>query len=149
MAIVRWEPFRDLITLQDRMNRLFDERFGRLRAGDESMDSGAWSPAVDIYETDHDIVVKAELPEMKEKDIDIRLENNILTLKGERKFEKVTREENYHRVERAYGAFSRSFTLPTSVDQDKINAEYKDGVLKITLPKKAETKSKQIKVNIT
>ncbi|MBZ5551881.1 MAG: Hsp20/alpha crystallin family protein [Acidobacteriia bacterium] len=149
MAIVRCEPFRDLITLQDRMNRLLDERFGRLRTGNESMDSGAWSPAVDIYETDHDIVVKAELPEMKEKDLDIRLVNNTLTLKGERKFEKETQEENYHRVERAYGAFSRSFTLPTSVDQDKISAEYKDGVLKITLPKKVETKSKQIKVNIS
>jgi HSP20 family protein len=149
MAIVRREPFRDLITLQDRMNRLFDERFGRMRTGDESMDSGTWSPAVDIYETDHDIVVKAELPEMKEEDIDIRLENDTLTLKGERKLEKETREENYHRVERAYGAFSRSFTLPTSVDRDKITAEYRDGVLKITLPKKAETRSKQIKVNIT
>ncbi|MBZ5534983.1 MAG: Hsp20/alpha crystallin family protein [Acidobacteriia bacterium] len=149
MAKVRCEPFRDLITLQDRMNRLFDERFGRLRAGDGPMDTGVWSPAVDIYETDHDIVVKAELPEMKEKDIDIRLENDTLTLKGERKLEKETREENYHRVERAYGAFSRSFTLPTSVDQDRITAEYRDGVLKITLPKKAETKSKQIKVNIT
>jgi HSP20 family protein len=148
MAIVRWEPFRDLITLQDRMNRLFDERFGRVQAGDINMVTGAWSPAVDIYETDHDIIVKAELPEMKEKDIDIRLENDTLTLKGERKFEKETQEENYHRVERAYGAFSRSFTLPTSVDQDKISAEYKDGVLKITLPKKVETKSKQIKVNI-
>lgn len=149
MAIVRCEPFRDLITLQDRMNQLLDERFGRLRTGNESMDSGAWSPAVDIYETDHDIVVKAELPEMKEKDLDIRLVNNTLTLKGERKFEKETQEENYHRVERAYGAFSQSFTLPTSVDQDKISAEYKDGVLKITLPKKVETKSKQIKVNIS
>ena len=148
MAIVRWEPFRDLITLQDRMNRMFDERFGRVQAGDINMVTGAWSPAVDIYETDHNIIVKAELPEMKEKDIDIRLENDTLTLKGERKFEKETREENYHRVERAYGAFSRSFTLPTSVDQDKISAEYKDGVLKITLPKKVETKPKQIKVNI-
>ena len=148
MAIVRWESFRDLITLQDRMNRMFDERFGRVQAGDINMVTGAWSPAVDIYETDNNIIVKAELPEMKEKDIDIRLENDTLTLKGERKFEKETREENYHRVERAYGAFSRSFTLPTSVDQDKISAEYKDGVLKITLPKKVETKSKQIKVNI-
>jgi len=148
MAIVRWEPFRDLMTLQERMNRMFDESFGRLRATDDSVDSGVWSPAVDIYETDHDIVLKAELPEVKEKDIDIRLENNTLTLKGERKFEKETKEENYHRVERAYGAFSRSFTLPVTVDQDKINAEYKDGILKITMPKKEETKPKQVKVNI-
>ncbi|MGB7622356.1 MAG: Hsp20/alpha crystallin family protein [Terriglobia bacterium] len=148
MAIVRWEPFRDLITLQERMNRLFDERFGRMRTTEESLDSGSWSPAVDIYETEQDIVLKAELPEIREKDIDIRLENNTLTLKGERKFEKETQEENYHRLERSYGTFSRSFTLPATVDQEKINAEYKDGVLKITLPKKAETKPKQIKVNI-
>jgi HSP20 family protein len=148
MAIVRWEPFRDLITLQERMNRLLDERFGRMRTPEESLDGGIWSPAVDIYETEKDIVLKAELPEVKEKDIDIRLENNTLTLRGERRFEKETQEENYHRLERSYGTFSRSFTLPTTVDQEGINAEYKDGVLKITLPKKAEIKPKQIKVNI-
>jgi HSP20 family protein len=149
MAIVRWEPFRDLMSLQERMNRLFDESVGRLRGADDSLDSGAWSPAVDIYETEHDIVLKAELPEVNQKDIDIRLENNTLTLKGERQFHKETKEENYHRVERAYGAFSRSFTLPATVDQEKIKAEYKDGILKITLPKKEESKPKQIQVAIT
>lgn len=148
MAIVRWEPFRDLVTLQDRMNRLFDESVGRFRSGDETMDAGVWSPAVDIYETEQDIVLKAELPEVNQNDIDIRLENNTLTLKGERKFERETQQENYHRVERSYGAFSRSFTLPSTVDQDKIKAEYKDGILKVTLPKREETKPKQIKVSV-
>jgi HSP20 family protein len=148
MAIVRWEPFRDLMTLQDRMNRLFEESVGRFRGYDESIDSGVWSPAVDIYETEHDIVLKAELPEVKQENIDIRLENNTLTLKGERKFEKETKEENYHRMERRYGSFSRSFTLPSTVDQDKIKAEYKDGILTVTLPKKDEVKPKQIKVGI-
>lgn len=148
MAIVRWEPFRDLMTLQDRMNRLFEESVGRFRATDESLDAGAWSPAVDIYETEQDIVLKAELPEVNLKDIDIRLENNTLTLKGERKFERETQKENYHRVERSYGMFSRSFTLPSTVDQEKIKADYKDGILKVTLPKKEETRPKQIKVDV-
>ncbi len=148
MAIVRWDPFRDLMSLQDRMNRLFDESVGRWRSSDEEMDKGIWSPAVDIYETEHDIVLKAELPEVNQKDIDIRLENNTLTLRGERKFEKETKEENYHRVERAYGTFSRSFTLPSTVDQERIKAEYKDGVLKVTMPKKEEVKPKQIKVGV-
>lgn len=148
MAIVRWEPFRDMMTLQERMNRLFDEGFGRFRMPDESLDSGVWSPAVDIYETEQDIVVKAELPEVHQKDIEVRLENNTLTLKGERKFERETQQENYHRVERSYGSFSRSFTLPSTVDQEKIKAEYKDGILKIMLPKKEEVKPKQIKVDV-
>lgn len=148
MAIVRWEPFRDLVTIQDRINRMFGEGFGRFRGGDEALDSGAWSPAVDIYETEHDIVLKAELPDIKQSDIDLRIENNTLTLKGERKFEKETNDENYHRVERSYGAFSRSFTLPATVDQEKIKAEYKDGILKVILPKKEEAKPKQIKVSI-
>ncbi len=101
MAIVRWEPFRDMMTLQERMNRLFDEGFGRFRMPDESLDSGVWSPAVDIYETEQDIVVKAELPEVNQKDIEVRLEKNTLTLKGERKFERETKQEHYHRVERS------------------------------------------------
>jgi HSP20 family protein len=148
MAIVRWEPFPDLMTLQERMNRVFDESVGRHRGAQEPLNSGAWSPAVDIYETEQDIVLKAELPEINQKDIDIQLENNTLTLRGERKFERETKEENYHRVERAYGSFCRSFTLPSTVDQDKIKAEYKDGILKVTMPKREETKPKQIKVAI-
>ncbi|MDD5542241.1 MAG: Hsp20/alpha crystallin family protein [Acidobacteriia bacterium] len=148
MAIVRWEPFRDLMSLQERMNRMFDESVGHVRGANEALDSGAWSPAVDIYETEQAIVLKAELPEINQKDIDIRIENNTLTLRGERKFERETKEENYHRVERSYGAFCRTFTLPSTVDQDKVKAEYKDGILKVTLPKREDSKPKQIKVGV-
>ena len=151
MAIVRWEPFRDLVSLQDRMNRLFDESFrGVGRAGaEEDWALGAWAPAVDIYEQDGNIVLKAELPGIDPKDVDVRVENNVLTLRGERKFDDEVKKENYHRVERAYGAFSRSFTLPTVVDTEKIKAEFKDGVLRVTLPKKEEAKPKQISINVT
>jgi HSP20 family protein len=149
MTLVKWDPFRDLVTLQDRMNRLFEESVRNVRPGDEALSSALWSPAVDIYETDEEVVVKAELPEVNQKDIDIQVENNTLTLRGERKFVKDVKRENFHRVERAYGAFSRSFTLPSTVDQEKIRADYKDGILKISMPKREETKPKQIKVQVT
>jgi HSP20 family protein len=151
MPIVRWEPFRDLVSLQGRMNRLFDESFrGASRGGaEEDWAQGAWSPAVDIYEKDGTIVLKAELPGIDPKDVDVRVENNILTLKGERRFEAEVKQESYQRVERAYGAFSRSFTLPTVVDTDNIKAEFKDGVLRMSLPKKEEAKPKQISINVT
>jgi HSP20 family protein len=151
MPIVRWEPFRDLVSLQGRMNRLFDESFrGVSRGGaEEDWAQGAWSPAVDIYEKDGTIVLKAELPGIEPKDVDVRVENNILTLKGERRFEAEVQQESYQRVERAYGAFSRSFTLPTVVDTDNIKAEFKDGVLRMSLPKKEEAKPKQISINVT
>jgi HSP20 family protein len=151
MAIVRWEPFRDLMGLQERMNRLFDESYrGTRTAGnaDEWALGGSWAPAVDIYEQDGNIVMKAELPGVDPKAVDIRLENNTLTLRGERKLDKEVKEDNYHRVERAYGTFSRSFTLPTVVDQGNIKAEYKDGVLKLTLPKREEAKPRQIQINV-
>lgn len=151
MPIVRWEPFRDLVSLQERMNRLFDDSFrgtGR-GAGDEDWAlGGSWAPAVDIYEHDGRIVLKAELPGVDAKDVDIRVENNVLTLRGERKFDNDVKRESYHRVERAYGAFQRSFTLPTVVDTDKIQAEFKDGVLRVTLPKREELKPKQIAINV-
>jgi HSP20 family protein len=147
MTIMRWDPFRDLVTLQDRMNRLFDESMrGARPANDESTTS--WSPAVDIYETENEIVLKAELPEVNQKDIDIQIENNTLTIRGERKFDNTVNRENYHRIERAYGLFNRSFTLPNMVDQEKIKADYKDGILKIELPKRDESKPKQIRVAI-
>ena len=151
MAIVRWEPFRDLVGLQERMNRLFDESYrGARSAGqDEWALGGSWAPAVDIYEQDGNIVMKAELPGIDPKAVDIRLENNTLTLRGERKLDKEVKEDSYHRVERAYGAFSRSFTLPTVVDQGNIKAEYKDGVLKLTLPKREEAKPRQIQINVS
>ena len=145
MAIVRWDPFRDLNLLQDRMNRLFDDA-GRGWRADEPAATTTWSPAVDIFETEGEIVVKAELPGMERKDITLHLENNVLSLRGERKFEKETKDENYHRIERSYGAFSRSFAIPATVDEEKIRAEYKDGVLNIVLPKKEQARPKQIKI---
>lgn len=154
MSIVRWEPFRHMLTLQDRMNRMFDESFqGAARgtaAGDEDWAlGGSWAPAVDIYEQDGNIVLKAELPGVDSKDVDIRLENNVLTLRGERKLDTEVKRENYHRVERSYGSFTRSFTLPTVVDQEMIKADYKDGVLRVTLPKREEAKPKQISIAVT
>ena len=145
MAVVRWDPFRDLGMLQDRMNRLFDDA-GRGWRTDEPAATTTWSPSVDIFETEGEIVVKAEVPGMDRKDITLHLENNVLTLRGERKFEKETKEENYHRIERSYGNFSRSFSIPATVDEEKIRADYKDGVLQIVLPKKDQAKPKQIKI---
>jgi len=149
MTITKWEPIKDLLTLQDRMNRLFDDSVRGLRPGEEAMGTAIWIPAVDIYETENEVVVKAELPEINQKDIDIQIENNTLVLRGERKFEKDTKRENFHRIERAYGSFARSFTLPNTIDQEKIHADYKDGVLKIVMPKREEIKPKQIKVSVT
>jgi len=131
--------------LQDRMNRLFEDAGHGWRNSEPSATT-AWSPAVDIFETEGEIVVKAELPGMERKDITLSLEKNVLTLKGERRFDKETKEENYHRVERAYGGFSRSFSIPATVDDEKIRADYKDGVLKIILPKKEQLKPKQIQI---
>ena len=146
MAVVRWDPFRDLNMLQDRMNRMFDDAGRGFRNGDEAAATTTWSPAVDIFETEGEIVVKAELPGMNREGITLNLEKNVLTLKGERRFEKETKDENYHRIERSYGGFSRSFSIPATVDEEKIRADYKDGVLKIVLPKKEQAKSKQIRI---
>jgi HSP20 family protein len=141
--------FRELATLQDRMNRLFDEGFVRNRPNqDDSLYAGTWLPAVDIYEDDHKIVLKADLPDIDPADVDIRIEDSTLFLKGERKFEKEVNQENFHRIERAYGTFARSFVLPRTVAADKIAAEYKSGVLVISMPKREESKPKQIKVNV-
>jgi len=144
-TITRWEPFRGVNTLQDQFNRLFNDVFDR--KGEESSLT-AWAPAVDIYETEHELVVKADLPEVDPKDLDIRVENNNLTIRGERKFEKKVNEDNYLRVERAYGSFARSFTLANTVNSDAIKADYQDGVLTLTIPKREEAKPKQIKVNV-
>ena len=150
MAIVRWEPFRDLVSVQDRLNRIFDEAFsGTGRSDNERALGGSWAPAVDIFEHEGDLVLKAELPGVDPKDVDVHVENNVLTLRGERKLESEVKREQYHRVERAYGSFSRSFTLPNVVDTDKIKAEYKDGVLRVTLPKREEAKAKQISLSVT
>jgi len=144
-TIARWEPFRGVTTLQDQINRLFKDGFERV--GEES-NLTAWAPAVDIYETEQELVVKADLPDVDPKDLDIRVENNILTIRGERKFEKKVSEENYLRVERSYGTFARSFTLANTVNSEAIKAEYNNGVLTLSIPKREEAKPKQIKVNV-
>jgi HSP20 family protein len=145
-VLTRWEPFRELSALQNRMNRLFEEQYGGGR--EESLTAGAFAPPVDIYEDEHSIQLKLEVPGIEEKDLDVKVENNTLTVSGERKFEKEEKEENFRRVERRYGSFSRSFTLPNTVNTDDIQAEYNNGVLKIRLAKRAEAKLKQIKVNV-
>lgn len=149
MAIVRWEPFRDMLSLQERVNRIFEESFRTRTSGEEDWAlGGSWAPAVDIYEQDNNIVLKAELPGLDPKDVDIRLENNTLTLQGERKLDTEVKRESYHRVERSYGTFTRSFTLPAVVDQQNIKADYREGVLRVTLPKREEAKPKQISISV-
>src|SRR6201984_1876284 len=135
-VLTRWDPFREFNVLQDRMNRLFQD-FAPRGTGEEEMATGAFVPPVDIYEDEHSITLKVELPGVDPKDVDVRVENNTLTLKGERKFEKEEKEENFHRIERRYGSFVRSFTLPASVETESIDAKYENGVLKLELKKKA------------
>ena len=145
--LTRWEPFREFATLQDRMNRLFRESLNE-DGREEALLTSSFAPAVDVYEDEHNVTLKIEVPGINEKDIDVRIENNTLTVHGERKIEKEEKEENYRRVERQYGSFARTFTVPTTVDSEKVSATYDKGVLKIVLPKKAEAKPKQIKVNV-
>ena len=144
-TLSRFEPFRGVASLQGQINRLFNEAFDR-SSGEANLTT--WAPAVDIYETEQALVVKADLPDVKPEDLDVRVENNILTLRGERKFEKKVNDENYLRVERAYGSFSRSFSLSNTVNTEAIKADYKDGVLTLSIPKREEAKPKQIKVNV-
>ena len=142
----RWEqPFRGATTLQEQINRVLGEMVGRTA---EESNSTPWAPAVDIYETEHELVVKADLPEVNPQDLDIRVENNILTIRGERKFENKVKEEDYLRIERAYGSFSRSFSLANSVNSEAIKADYHNGVLTLNIPKREEAKPKQIRVNV-
>ena len=147
MPIIRWDPFQELNLITNRMNRLFQDTYGR-GSTEENLTTCAVVPPVDIYEDEHNITLKIEVPGIEQKDIDVRLENNTLTVRGERKFEKEEKEENFHRVERRYGSFYRAFTLPNTVDTDSVKADYDNGLLKITLAKKAEAKPKQIKVNV-
>ena len=148
MAIVRWEPFRDLLTTQDRFNRLFNQTFSNVFGEDEGK-LGTWSPAVDIFENDQNVVLKAELPGIDPKDVDVQVENNTLFLKGQRKFENEVKEKDYHRIERSYGSFMRSFSLPSTINAEKVTADYKNGVLTLTLPKKEEAKPKTIKISVS
>jgi HSP20 family protein len=147
MSMTRWEPFRGLNTLQEQVNRLFEDGFARNRSGQAELAS--WAPAVDIFETENELVVKADLPDVQEKDIDVRVENNMLTIRGERKFSHEVHEDNYLRVERAYGSFSRSFSLPNTVNTEGIRADYRNGVLTVSMPKREETKPKQIKIGVS
>jgi HSP20 family protein len=144
MAITRWDPFRDVVTLQNRLNSLFRD----FNDGDSALTTASFVPAVDVYENAQKVVLKLEVPGIEEKDLDVRVENNTLTVKGERKFEKEEKEENFHRIERRYGSFYRAFTLPSTIDPENVEATYNAGVLKLELKKKAEAQPKQIKVNV-
>jgi len=153
MSLVRWNPARELATwpsdlfgIQREMNKMFDGVFRG--TGDEDYSFSSWTPAVYIAEHDDEYLVKVELPGVNKDEVKLTLENNILTIRGEKKQEKETKKENYHRVERSYGSFQRSFTLPAAVKSDKIDASYKDGILKVSLPKAEEAKPKQIEVKV-
>src|SRR5579864_1675044 len=145
--LTRWDPLRDLATMQNRLNRFVRESYSP-EGTEEALTTTSFAPPVDIYEDEHTITLKMEVPGIDEKDIDVRIEGNSLTVHGERKFEKDEKEENYRRIERQYGSFTRSFTLPNSVDPTQVTAHYDKGVLKVNLAKKAEAKPKQIKVNV-
>jgi HSP20 family protein len=147
MSITRFDPFRQVSRLQDRMNTIFEDFLGR-KLEEADFFAGAWAPPVDILEDANDMILRAELPGLKAEDVDIRIENNTLTLRGERKLESKEDSANYHRRERSYGAFSRSFSLPSTVQQEKVAAEFKDGILQVTLPKREETKPKQISIKV-
>lgn len=147
MAVVKWDPFRDLLSIQDRMNKLFEQTLSRSRA-EEGIAPSTWTPAVDIYETPEAIVLQADLPGLRREDIDIQIQDNTLALRGERRFAKDVREENYLRIERAYGAFQRSFTLPATIQQENIRAVFRDGILELTLPKAEEAKPKKIAIEV-
>ena len=145
MVITRWDPFRELASLHNRVNSLFQD-YGR--SNDELTTSGSFVPAVDVYEDEHKVVLKLEVPGVKEQDLDVQVENQTLTVRGQRSFENEEKEENFQRIERRYGSFTRSFTLPNTINTESVNASYENGVLKIELAKREEAKPKQIKVNV-
>ena len=147
MALARWTPYRDMMAVRDEMNRVFNEFFGRGGTDEGAWSAGNWSPPVDIYEMDEALVIKAELPGLSKDDISIELKENTLTIRGERKRLDEVKEGNYHRMERVYGAFQRSFLLPTTVEQDKVKASYKDGILELYLPKVPAAQPKRIAVS--
>jgi HSP20 family protein len=147
-SITRWDPFRELTQLQERMDRLFRDNVGYSGGREEALEQGSFIPPVDVYEDEHNITLKLEVPGVDQKDLDIRIENNTLTVRGERKLEKEEKQENFHRVERRYGSFVRTFQLPNTLDSEKVNANYENGVLTIALAKKAEAKPKQIHVSV-
>lgn len=148
--MTRWDPFNEFPSLQDRFNQLLNQPFGSFRgfnpANEQSLTAPNFVPAVNVFEDEHTIKIEAELPGIDEKDIDVSLENNVLTISGERKLENEEKKENFHRIERSYGRFTRSFTLPRTVDTENVNAEFNNGVLNIMLSKKEEAKPRQIKI---
>jgi HSP20 family protein len=150
MTLVRWDPFREFAQIQDRVNRVFSEAYGRGPGNDEGlMTTGNWVPPVDIYQNgDQELVLKAELPDMTREDIDITVDNGTLSIKGEKKFSSEVKQDDFHRIERRYGTFSRSFSLPQTVDPAKVSAEYKQGVLTVRLPLREEAKPRSIKVDV-
>jgi len=147
MNLVRLNPWREMSSLQHRINHLLNEPFFRSGSEDDELRMGSWNPAVDMFDDDDKIVIKAELPGMAKKDISVDIENQVLTLSGERNYENEVKEENYYRRERAFGRFKRAFNLPAEVDSDRIKADFKDGVLKVEIPKPEEQKPKQITVH--
>lgn len=148
MTLVRFDPFRGMATLQDRINRIFDDAFVRSRDTEDDINLCDWRPAVDIYDNADNIVIKAELPGVEKKDVSVEIKDNVITLKGERVIDNEVKEERYYRKERCFGTFQRAFTLPDAVSSDKVKASFKDGVLKVEIPKPEEKKPKQISVNI-
>ncbi len=148
MNIIKYDPFREMRSLQDEVNRLFASSFSR-GGNDNDLMRGAWSPSVDIFENQNEIVLEAELPGMRPEDVNISIENNVLTIHGERKFEKKDEQDNFHRVERSYGSFTRSFTLPPTVQSENAQAEFENGVLKLTLAKREEAKPRRIEIKAT
>lgn len=148
MALVRWDPFRNVSTLQDRINRLFEDAFPRSRDLEDDISLCAWRPAVDIYESENGIVLKAELPGVKKEDVSVEIKDNVLTLKGERAEEKEVGEENYYRRERCFGSFQRSFNLEQSIQPEKVKAKFKDGILEVEIPRPEEEKPKKVTVDV-
>jgi HSP20 family protein len=144
--ITRWDPFNELSSLQNRFNQLLRTPFTGMSTGEQPLAFGNFVPPVDIYEDEHNITVEAEVPGVNQGDLDVRLENNVLTISGERKMENEQREENFHRIERGYGRFVRSFALPGTVNAEQVNADFQDGILRVTIPKKEEAKPKQIRI---
>lgn len=148
MALVRWDPFRNVSALQDRINRLFEDAFPRGRDLEDDISLCAWRPAVDIYETENGLVLKAELPGVKKEEVSVEIKDNVLTLKGERAEDKEVREENYYRRERCFGSFQRSFNLEQSVQPEKVKAKFKDGILEVEIPRPEAEKPKKVTVDV-
>jgi HSP20 family protein len=147
MSLTQWDPFRELLSLQERMNRLFDQTFSRSRSQAGEFDGGTWSPTVDLYESQDNLILKAELPGVEQSEIELRVDSNRISFRGERRLKEAVNQESFHRMERAFGPFSRSFTLPTPVDAENVKADFKDGILMVVLPKLVDENSKHIPIS--